>query len=32
VELQKVQLFDSTLDGADPEKYATSFPIHGLAS
>jgi hypothetical protein len=31
-ELQKVQLFDSTLDAADPEKYATSFPIHSLAS
>jgi nitrate/nitrite transport system substrate-binding protein len=31
-ELQKVQLFDSTLDAADPEKYATSFPISSLAS
>jgi nitrate/nitrite transport system substrate-binding protein len=31
VEQQKVTLFDSTLDAADPEKYATSFPIHNLA-
>jgi nitrate/nitrite transport system substrate-binding protein len=31
-EQTKVTLFDSTLDAADPEKYATSFPIHGLAS
>jgi len=31
-ELQKVQLFDSALDAVDPEKYATSFPIHSLAS
>src|SRR5499427_5942108 len=30
-EEQKVTLFDSTLDAADPEKYATSFPIHSLA-
>jgi nitrate/nitrite transport system substrate-binding protein len=31
-EEQKVTLFDSTLDAADPEKYAMSFPIHSLAS
>jgi len=31
-ELTKVTLFDSTLDVADPEKYATSFPINSLAS
>ena len=31
-ELQKVQLFDSTLDAADPEKYAKSFPVHSMAS
>ena len=31
-EQTKVTLFDSTLDAADPEKYATSFPIHSLAS
>jgi nitrate/nitrite transport system substrate-binding protein len=30
-EEQKATLFDSTLDAADPEKYATSFPIHSLA-
>ena len=30
-EQQKVQLFDSTLDDADPEKYATSFAINSLA-
>ena len=30
-EQTKVQLFDSTLDAADPEKYATSFPINSLA-
>jgi nitrate/nitrite transport system substrate-binding protein len=30
-EEQKVTLFDSTLDAADPERYATSFPIHNLA-
>jgi hypothetical protein len=28
VEEQRVTLFDSTLDAADPEKYAMSFPIH----
>jgi nitrate/nitrite transport system substrate-binding protein len=26
-----VTLFDSTMDGANPEKYATSFPVHSLA-
>jgi nitrate/nitrite transport system substrate-binding protein len=31
-EEQKVTLFDSTLDAADPEKYATSFAINSLAS
>jgi nitrate/nitrite transport system substrate-binding protein len=31
-EQTKATLFDSTLDAADPEKYATSFPIHSLAS
>ena len=31
-EQTKVTLFDSTLDAADPEKYATSFPVHSLAS
>jgi nitrate/nitrite transport system substrate-binding protein len=30
-ELSKVTLFDGTFDAADPEKYAKSFPIHGLA-
>jgi hypothetical protein len=30
-EEQKVTLFDSTLDAADPEKYATSFAINSLA-
>ena len=30
-EQTKVQLFDSTLDAADPEKYATSFAINSLA-
>lgn len=29
-ELTSVSLFDSTLDGANPEKYATSFPVHSL--
>jgi nitrate/nitrite transport system substrate-binding protein len=28
---QKVTLFDSTMDLANPEKYATSFPVHSLA-
>jgi nitrate/nitrite transport system substrate-binding protein len=27
----KVTLFDSTMDIANPEKYATSFPVHSLA-
>jgi nitrate/nitrite transport system substrate-binding protein len=31
-ELTRVTLFDSALDAADPEKYATSFPVHSLAS
>jgi nitrate/nitrite transport system substrate-binding protein len=31
-EQTKVTLFDSALDAADPEKYATSFPVHSLAS
>jgi hypothetical protein len=31
-ELTKVTLFDSTLDAAEPDKYATSFPVHSLAS
>ena len=31
-EQTKATLFDSTLDAADPEKYATSFPVHSLAS
>jgi nitrate/nitrite transport system substrate-binding protein len=31
-EIQKCTLFDSTFDAADPEKYATSFPINALAS
>jgi nitrate/nitrite transport system substrate-binding protein len=30
-EQTKVTLFDSTMDIADPEKYATSFPVHSLA-
>ena len=30
-EQQKAQLFDSTLDAAEPEKYATSFAINSLA-
>jgi nitrate/nitrite transport system substrate-binding protein len=29
--LDKVSLADSTLEAADPEKYARSFPIHSLA-
>ena len=28
--LDKVALADSTLDAADPEKYARSFPVHSL--
>jgi len=32
-EVTKFTLFDGkTFDVADPEKYATSFPVHGLAS
>ena len=31
-EQTRATLFDSTLDIAEPEKYATSFPIHSLAS
>lgn len=32
-EVTKFTLFDGkTFDAADPEKYATSFPVHGLAS
>jgi hypothetical protein len=30
-EQQKVQLFDGVFDGADPEKYAKSFPVHSIA-
>jgi nitrate/nitrite transport system substrate-binding protein len=30
-ELTRVSLFDSTLDANDPEKYATSFPVHNLS-
>jgi nitrate/nitrite transport system substrate-binding protein len=30
-EEQKVTLFDSVFDGTNPEKYATSFPIHSIA-
>lgn len=30
-EEQKVTLFDSVLDGANPEKYATSFAVHSMA-
>jgi nitrate/nitrite transport system substrate-binding protein len=30
-ELQKVTLFDSTLDASDPEKYALSFPINSVS-
>jgi nitrate/nitrite transport system substrate-binding protein len=30
-ELAKVTLVDGTFDRTDPEKYARSFPIHGLA-
>jgi nitrate/nitrite transport system substrate-binding protein len=32
-EVTKFTLFDGKpFDAADPEKYATSFPVHGLAS
>ena len=30
-ELSKVTLFDGTFDAANPEKYATSFPVNSLA-
>jgi nitrate/nitrite transport system substrate-binding protein len=30
-EEQKVTLFDSVMDGKDPEKYATSFAVNALA-
>jgi len=30
-EEQKVTLFDGVMDGANPEKYATSFAVHALA-
>jgi nitrate/nitrite transport system substrate-binding protein len=30
-DLQKITLFDSTLDASDPEKYALSFPVHSIA-
>jgi nitrate/nitrite transport system substrate-binding protein len=30
-EEQKVTLFDSVMDGTDPEKYAKSFAVHALA-
>ena len=30
-EEQKVTLFDSVMDGKDPEKYAKSFAVHALA-
>jgi len=30
-EQQKVELFDSTLDAGDPEKYALSFPVNSVA-
>src|SRR5437870_1869529 len=30
-EQTKVSLFDSTLEANDPEKYATSFPVHNLS-
>ena len=30
-EQQKATLFDSTLDGSDPEKYALSFQVHSVA-
>jgi nitrate/nitrite transport system substrate-binding protein len=30
-EEQKVTLFDSVMDGKDPEKYARSFAVHALA-
>ena len=30
-EEQKVTLFDSVMDGKDPEKYATSFAVNAVA-
>ena len=30
-EEQKVTIFDSVMDGKDPEKYATSFAVNALA-
>jgi nitrate/nitrite transport system substrate-binding protein len=30
-EEQKITLFDGTFDGADPDKYALSFPVKGAA-
>ena len=30
-EEQKITFFDGTFDGKDPERYARSFPIHGIA-
>jgi hypothetical protein len=29
-EAQKIALFDGSFDGADPEKYARSFPVHSI--
>lgn len=31
-EEQKITLFDGVFDGASPEKYATSFKVHGMAA
>src|SRR5688500_16271024 len=31
-EEQKITLFDSVFDGANPEKYATSFKVHSMAA
>jgi len=31
VMLDKIPLVDSTLEGADPERYAKSFAVHSLA-
>jgi nitrate/nitrite transport system substrate-binding protein len=30
-EEQTVTLYDGKFDGADPEKYARSFPVHSIA-
>ena len=30
-EQQKITLFDGTFDGADPDKYALSFPVKAAA-